>query len=339
MEINRENLRQINIKELALKKEFGAFAFENANKKLEKIRNWILELEALDYKNELPENIVNNINNLIEEFLGHLKWLQAFDITTSGNAKQDHDSFESRIDGFYNNFVNLILTSLTYLRQEASLKSKDKKQIQKEQKELIQVRKQYDSIISQLSEELNKLRKEKNKIESTRGEIGATKFGKHFEYQASEYEKATVKWLKARDNWFSWLLKIIIANLVVYFYLFVANKLKWWPNFPPKEFFTLEYGLVKLALISLLSYAISFSSRNYNVNSNLVALNKHRKNVAETVDDFLASGIDKEYRSKIIDQGTEAMFKHLPIGYLPKMESKDEGPVSSLITTALKPFK
>src|SRR3989338_4267510 len=99
MEINRENIRQINIRQLALKKEFGAFAFENAYKKLSKVRNWIIELEDLDYTNELPENIVNSINNFIEELLTHSKWLQDFDITASGNAKQDHDSFESRIDG------------------------------------------------------------------------------------------------------------------------------------------------------------------------------------------------------------------------------------------------
>ena len=35
------NLRKINIRELALKKEFGAFAFENAYKKLGKIREAI----------------------------------------------------------------------------------------------------------------------------------------------------------------------------------------------------------------------------------------------------------------------------------------------------------
>jgi len=337
MEINKENLRKINIKEIALKKELGAFAFENANKKLEKIRKWIVELEDLDYKSELPDNIINSINNLIEELLGHLRWLQAFDITTSGNAKQDHDSFELRIDGFYNNFVNLVLTSLTYLRQEADTKGKDKKTIQREQKNLIQARKQYDEIISGLKQQQKDLQKEKSKIASSHGEIGAVKFGKHFELQAYENKFEADKWLK-RGNVFYWILFVIISlNVIGYFGLFIGNKIN--QNIiQPTEFFTLQYGLAKLALLTIISYAVSFCSRNFNINSNLSALNKHRKNVAETVNDFLFSNPEKEDRTKFLIAATESMFKHQPIGYLPKIESKDDGPIASIINHIIKPF-
>lgn len=338
MEINRENLRKININTLTLKQEFGALVFDNAHKKLVKIRNWITELEDLDYQNELPVNLVNSINNFVEEFLNHLRWLENFNITTSGNPKQDHDNFESRIDDFYNNFISTVLSSLTYLRQEAEKKSKDKRKIYSERKELVQVRKQYDAMISDLKLQLKSLQQEKNKIAATHGEIGAVKFGKHFEREELKDDRKAIKWLELRDYWFRVLLYIIIANFVIYFYLFIANKLSWWPKFPPKDFFTLEYGLVKLALLTLLSYAISFASRNYNVNSNLSTLNCHRKNIAETLNSFLATNPEKEDRSKILTTAAEAMFKHQPIGYLPKIESKDDGPVASIINNILKPF-
>jgi hypothetical protein len=328
----KDSLEILDIEALTLNPKFGSLIFDGAKNKLEKIRQWFIEFEKLDYQSQLPEDIVNQIHDELTKFDNFVIWLQNFDIENSSNPKQEHDNFEVEVNRFYNSFYNsFVVSHLIYLRQNAQNENEDKKKLQNELNELASVRKNYESLVKGIQEENKKLSTQK-------GERAAIKFGKHFESQYIENEGEAKDWLEKREIWFKWLMYIITANLILYVFLFITNKLAWWPHLAPKEFFTLEYGLVKLALLSLLSYAISFTSRNYNVNSNLVVLNKHRKNVAETLNDFLDTELEKEDRSKIVEQATASMFDHKPIGYLPKIESKDDGPLASIVNNILKPF-
>ena len=68
----KEPLETIKIDELTLDPKFGSLIFQNANKKLEKIRKWLIELDQLDYKGQLPENIIEQINNEAQKFDQHL---------------------------------------------------------------------------------------------------------------------------------------------------------------------------------------------------------------------------------------------------------------------------
>lgn len=329
--VTTKDLKNLDIDSLTLNPKFGTLTFDKASDKLQKIRDWLVEFKQLDYSNKLPENVVTHINQSLEKFNEHIEWLRKFDISTSTNAKQEHDNFESQIESFYNQIFNpYVITHLSFLRQEADLGQEDKKKLKQEQKELVQLRKQSEELVKQLNEEREKIQEQKKKIESVRGETAAVRFGKHFETQAKENDEESKSWLKWR-NIFFWVLLVIIAlNVIGYFGLFFGNKIN--PNIiKPRELFTLEYGIAKLALLSILSYGVSFSSRNFNVNSNLNALNKHRKNVSETLNDFLESNPEKEDRSKIVENATDAMFKHQPIGYLPKIESKDDGPIGNIL--------
>ena len=234
--------------------------------------------------------------------------------------------------------MNLVHKYLVYLRQEAELKSKDKKSIKQEQRQLAQLRKQTVRLVKQLenerdsiTRETKKIIRETKKIEKAKGERAAVSFGKHFESQALEYKKDAKTWLAERNSLFAKLYFVIKANLTAYGFFFLTDLLGWWPHLEPIDVFTLQYGLVNFALLSLLSYGVSFASRNYNVSSNLQTVNLHRKNVAETFKDFYGSGLKDEDRSKILEEGVSSMFKHLPIGYLSKAESRDDGPVPSFL--------
>lgn len=327
-EITRDNYRDVDVNGLALNPSFGSLTFNASAGNLDKLRSWLQEFEELDYRSEVPANIANDIDQRINQLIEHLNWLRNFDIAASANAKGEHDDYEARIGNFYNDVFNsLIVNHLDFLRQEAALKSGDKKELQKQQKDIIQLKKEYEEINKQLSNQLKKLVEKENAIESKSGEVAAAVFGKHFESQAAEYEGKAKKWGSTRDRFFKWLLGIIIANFAVYFYLFIASKVEWkmLPGFPPKELFTLEYGIAKLALLIVLSYAIGFASKNYSVNSHLETINKHRKNVAETLKDFLNSKPEQEDRSALVRAGADAMFKNSSTGYI----KKDGGPTDN----------
>jgi hypothetical protein len=199
------------------------------------------------------------------------------------------------------------------------------------QEKLSQLKQQTEVLTKELVTANQTIKKETKKIEASQGERAAVSFGKHFEAQVNENSTSAKIWLDRRNKFFWTLFWIILINIVGYFYLFTANKIHWWPYFPPKDFFTVEYGIIKFALLALLSYGLAFCSRNYDIQSNQATSNQHRKNVAETLKDFLNSNPMPEDRAELMKQGTETMFKHLPIGYIPKIESKDEGPVASVL--------
>jgi len=93
----------------------------------------------------------------------------------------------------------------------------------------------------------------------------------------------------------------------------------------------------KLFLVSVISYAISFCSRNFRVSSNLTESNAHRKNIATTMELAADSEtISEVFKETIYREGAGALVKHLPIGYLgSKQEAADKGPTHELITGIL----
>lgn len=316
MAIEIKSLKEANIKSLALNTKFGDLKFEQAYPKLEEIKNWILEFTELNFEENLPNDKVRELNNHIEQYVQHLGWLKNFSISTSSNPKSEHDVFENRINSFYQSFFeNFVIKYLGYLKDQASAKSLDKKALEQQQKAAVQAEKRYQELAANLEQKIESLEKQKKDIESTSGEVAAAHFGKSFENQVIEYEKTSNDWLKQRSLYLKILFWILGVNIAFYIYLFLSTKVNLLPGFTPKEFFTVEYAVIKLALISLLFYALSFSSKHYNINSDLASTNKHRKNVADTYSLFLETSQNEDAKKEIAKQGAEAMFKHAPNGY------------------------
>ena len=373
-EIIPENLKTLEIKQIALNKDkFGALTFDKAYPLLHKLRKIFVEFEELGYEELLTQDEINDVNNKREQLLAYIKRIHDIHPETDASFNKDvRDQIENEIEGFYNGTVRHLRNNLIYLRQEAVLKSKDEKSLQEERKTVLQVRKQSEEILDQLKKELRAVReekrvvrKEKKEVEEAHGEIAAKVLAYHFAKQANDYTKeakgeeiddSKIKgrykywkrlwkkikrnggWLKKRSLFYWALIIIISLNFITYFTIFILNKLEKIP-LETGDIFTIEYGIMKIALITLLSWGLGFASKNYNIYSNLEAVARHRKNVAQTLDDFLATNPDEKARSQMIKQGTEAMFKHLPTGYIPKSEQKSEGPIYEIINNILRSNK
>jgi len=323
MAIEIKSLKEANIKSLALNNKFGDLKFEQAYPKLEEIKDWILEFVELNFEENLPEDKVNDIINFFNRYSEKLNWLKSFSISASSNPKAEHDNFENEINNIHKSFFeNFVIKYLGYLKDQAITKSLDKKALEQQQKAVVQAEKKYKELAENLEQKIQSLEKQQKEIESTSGEVAAAHFGKSFENQAKEYEKLSGDWLRQRSLYLKILFWILGANIGFYIYLFASTKINFLPGFTPKEFFTIEYAVIKLALISLLFYALSFSSKHYNINADLTSTNKHRKNVAETYSLFLETSKNEEARKEIAKQGAEAMFRHTPSGYTKSSEEE-----------------
>jgi|SRR3989344_402109 len=336
-EINDENVLNVDVAFIAQDRRFSELKFENAKKKLSKVQKWFLETRDLGYQQLLVPDDIRRVENLTKQLKQHLSDLLMFDNkTTRENAEQEHKNIENRIDAYYNEvYQQLPMRILPFLRQETARSSADSKELEKQQKAAAQAEREYKELSAALKKDLEELQKRKEEISASRGEVAAIGLGKYFEAQATAYSTEASNWAIRREALFSWLLWIILANLGLYLSLFLTEKVGWWPRLAPSEFFTVQYGLVKLALIALLSYAIGFATRNFNINAGLIATNKHRKNVAETLANTLASPLKEEAKEVLAREAAVAMFQNLSVGYIKKEHQNDSGPVLEIIRKVL----
>lgn len=304
--------------------------FAKAYPQLDKLRQTLVEFDELDYTSLLNPDEVKEVDRFKESLLNFIIKINSFHPETDASFNKNvRDALENEIEGFFRNTTKRLRDHLVFLRQEAALKSQDQQSLAEEQKATIQAREQYKELSQQLKSELESLQKQKREVEAAHGEVATTYLAVQFSKQAVAYESAAEKWLARRNKLYRWLIAIISINFFFYFFLFFLEKTL--GGLPPSEIFTIEYGVVKLALLAVLSYGVGFTSKNYNVNSHLAAVNKHRSNVAQTLDDFFAT--NPERKSHMLQEGTRAMFRHVPIGYIRREEQRDNGPFDAIIRT------
>jgi hypothetical protein len=327
----KKKIKEFNVQKFALNKEkLGSLTFDDAYKYFEELQKLFIELIDLDYENKLTPEEVRNINVHGIQFINnHLSRLENYDINQN-NAKELHDNIINEVRNFYNSLAQVYRSALVYLRQESGLENKNAKDLQEAQKDVLASKKEYEKLINNLTSKIKELEKKETEVEIKHGEVASVLLAKYFEKQSTVHNTNADLWLESRNKFFKWIIIILAVNFILYFCIFFANKFGW-IELETKNIFTIEYGIIKLALLSVLSYGLAFCSKNYRIESNLKSVNTHRKNVAQTLDDFLATNPGADTKSQMIKQGTEAMFKHLPLGYISNEDSRDVGPVNEII--------
>jgi len=337
-EVIVENFTDIKLGPLALNTEkFGEITFDRSLPNLESMQSTFKEFTDLQYDQKLIPEFVNQINSQRDRFVEFLRRLQTFRLSEGFN-KDIRDGFENEVEALYQEVYRSDLPWLTFLRQDASIQSKDTKKLQDEQKAVAKLKSEYEQIIKQLEEKKSEYEKETTAVQKAAGEKAAVTFGKHFEQQAGEYRKEAQKWENGRMTLYWIFLVIVIINVLLYAYFFTTFKLNIKPHLDPNDFFTLQYGIFKVALLGLISWAMGYSAKNYYINSRLESSNLHRKNVAETIRDFSKSNPSESERGEVMRIGADAMFSHAPTNsaYSSKEVEKENGPVDTIITNVIK---
>lgn len=330
MDITLENYKTLNLKDLVLNSRFGDLKFEKGFPQLVNLQKMFIEFEKLGYQRELAPSEQAQILNAVNQFIEYLKRIQLFDLNQQ-NPKEVHDTLENQIENFYNSTVSALRNFQTYLRQDIILKSQDQKKLQEEREKIVKTRQELQDKLAELQKDLEKQKYRKKKIEEEKGSIAATQLAIHFAKQCNDYAKEAENWLENRKLFLKSLIILISFNYLVYVIVFFLNIFNQIP-FGTNIIFSIEYGIINLSLLSLLFYSLRFASQNYNIFSNLNAVTRHRKNVAQTLDDFLGTNPASEIKDAMIKQGTEAMFKHLPTGYIPKSETKQSDPIIEAVS-------
>ncbi|HYK08771.1 MAG TPA: hypothetical protein VEW42_04715 [Candidatus Eisenbacteria bacterium] len=332
-----EELKNIDIHAITSNPDLGKLNFSTIEETLQKFKEILIELYDLNYQNSLSNSEVNVINDIVNQYVSYIKQLQVFDIGQS-DSQIRHDDLQRAILNYYNSSIPNLRPYLTYLRQEAD-KVSDKADLREQQREATKAKKEFDDLSKQLKSQIETLNKQKKEVETKHGEVANKILALQFDEEVTKNEKEAGVWLGLRSIFYRTLMGQVGLNLLAYLLIFIlGDQLKWrYMPLRTKEFFTIAYGIINFSLISLLSYGLAFASKNYSIRENLASVNRHRKNVANTLEDYLATKPDSEVVSQMIKQGTEAMFKHLPLGFVNKNDgAKDSGPVFEVFNPVQK---
>ncbi|MFA6531250.1 MAG: hypothetical protein WCT32_00055 [Patescibacteria group bacterium] len=335
--VSPDNLKNIDIQKLALNKDkLGTLTFDAIYPKLEELRDIFADFVMHSYKDVLPDEQAKAVDSLLTQYLERLNWLKAFDPSQSSDVTGEKNNFEQMIIELYNQVFRNIISSLIHLRQRSLQKNPKQRELVAMQAEVTKARKEYQQIIEELQGKISQLETKSDEVSKAKGEIAAKTTGKYFESQVKIHSAEKERWKVDRDKYFKWLMRIIVANIVVYLILFLVGDIGGW-RIKTGTVFNIQYGILKLALVSLLSYAVSYASKNYRINAHLESVNKHRKNVAETLNDFISAGAESDERTIMIQQGVNAMFQHLPTGYDNYNDTKsDTGPIYEITQSVPK---
>jgi hypothetical protein len=321
-EITPENLKVLEIKQITLNTEkFGALVFEKAYPQLHEVRKQLVELEELEYATKLIPDEINNIGNLRKTLIGFLVKINNLDPKTDPSFNVNiRNNLEQEINGFYNHAVSYMRGFLVYLRQEATLKTEDQQSLAEDRKKASVTLKQAESTLSLLQGKIEDLNKREKELQNTAGKVGAGALGIHFRTETEQYQKKADKWFVGVIVGYVCII-VGLLSVALYYHNKGWQTMSW------------QAGTAKLIFFLSLWYGLSFFIRNYNVNSHLAAVNRHRSAVAGTLEDFLAASPRQQ---EMLKNATEAMFKHAPVGFITRAEKESGNPIFEIINKIAK---
>ncbi|MFA6106274.1 MAG: hypothetical protein WC745_01230 [Patescibacteria group bacterium] len=329
--ITLENVFEVDVPKLALDSRFGSLIFEDASKKLLKSQILLKEATDLNYIQLLPPADVKLVKDYLIKLTEHLEWLRQFDIGSVANAKQEHDNFNGRVESFYNNiYSQVFMRLLPFLREERRRERPDQKQLDEEITKVVQIRADLENELKIIKEETQKIRTADKKVVSAKGERAAVRMAVHFDGEVDRYEGLSRRWFIGVIIGYLFVLGVLIWLGVVT--TTFVSKIVTMPEIFNKN--AIWNALIsKLVILAALWYGLSFIVKNYNVNSQLAAVNRHRAAVAKTLEDFVAveQKQDKPRLSEILQNATDAMFKHVLIGFVSKTEKENSNPVLQIV--------
>jgi len=328
-----EDLYELDLNELLRHPLLGPFKIEYYNTIFENIRYFLLEFHELyergQYISHITENEDNAFDNAEDNFIWALNQIQDLPATVKGNDNPEKKQNEILrvVKRVWNQYTPKLKSVILYQRVHSLYETIDVDKL-----------KQVTADSSHLNEEMNRKLSEVDEklaqLDSKQGQEASEEFETFFKNQANNSKEKKTFWFWVGVVCFVILTFFLAGNFI----FFVTGA---W-IYPSEEVSTdssvviggsVRYGVASISIIVLLSYAVGFSSKQYNIYANQQVVNEHRQNVAKTLTRFYQStSINDEAKAEIVRQGTEAMFENQATGHINKgRHHEDGGPANTIV--------
>lgn len=242
-----------------------------------------------DHINKTYENLTNILEFSIQKY--------------PQNAVVTRNQFLDNIRDGYDQLSNVITPTISYLATKQTDFGKLKQSALENLEQIKILKSEFEKQQENIKEQSNSI------LDSMRkafAETGVTQHAIHFNEESELHEKSARFWF--------WLT---IGIALSYFY---AN-----PGLPTGQ--SIQLGISKLVLLSVLYFGILWGSRNYRAHRHNSVVNKHRQNALSIFQAFVkAAEDDKATKDAVLLRATEAIFSPNTSGYLSKESDKQNSP-------------
>lgn len=254
----------------------------------------------------VPLPILQQLRTHANQALAFFKQIQEFDPKQQQNPFQKRDELVNQIRSHYDTLYSVFSPVVAFGIRRGT----DFAELERQARSTLQA-------VEASREEINRvgenLRKEAEAIlgtmRSAAAEMGVAQQSIHFADQVRMHAQEGRKWL---------ISSIAIAACVVLFAVitFALN----WPPAPESISETgslIKYLSLRVIILSILLYALVWSSRNYRAHRHNEIVNRHRQTALITFETFVkAAGGDSQTKNAVLLQATQSIFAPQASGYL-----------------------
>jgi len=315
-----DSVRGVDIEKICLDSKFGELNFSDIVAPIKQMIAEIVELEDYDFRASLTQQEINQIEQARKQVLGYISQIQGFSIAQP-NSTQTRNNIVQTVQSYYqNSFAQQTRQHLLYLRDKARLSTKSN------EAEYRKLAKELQTLVSEVKEEKKKLEKDKLSVEQGKGIVSSKYLSVKFEEQAKDANDESSRWQK----WVFWLSCSMVAVIIVLLSGYIGY-VKW-----IDQTGRIEYAVFSATLIASLFFFLRIVLRNYNITKHISTGNKHRANVAATLEGFLEqANQDADLKAALLKEGSTALFQTDSTGYLTKDQIEVSTPMKEVITTVL----
>lgn len=315
-----DSVRNVDIEKICFDSKFGELNFSEIVEPLKQMVTEVVELEDYDFRAILTQYEVNQVEQARNAIISYITQIQSFSIAQP-NSTQIRDSLVQSIKSYYqNSFASQIRQSLLYLRDKTRSSAKSN------EAEYRKLTKELQTLVNEVKEDKTKLEKDKISVEQGQGIISSKYLSIKFEEQAENANIESGKWQK-----WSVYLAILMISITIVLLCGYIGYVKW-----IDQTGRIEYAVFSATLIASFFFFLRIVLRNYNITKHISTGNKHRANVAATLEGFLQqANQDQDLKVALLKEGSTALFQTDSTGYLTKDQIEVSTPMKEVITTVL----
>lgn len=287
----------------------------SALNQLQELSKIVDEMLNINESITLPQQLVGKVNQFNSAILNFAKQIEQIEKGTPDAIARKKDQYLTQINTYYNQCFNIEQQNNTNrLIEYYSIIKSFGQNDNKIKNEIESIKNSFSENISESEKVIENLKNYSNESETILNELKKKTSNKTVSDYAIVFENEAKKY---KDLSKKWIISGIILSIIFIIIVFVTASLKILPTeiFDKSDVF-LRYDfsnlLTKVLIVAVLIFLMSFSFKQYSINSHLQTLNTHRQNALNSYQLFTKSivGDDTNSRNALMIQVAKAIYEH-----------------------------
>lgn len=300
-------LTQIKAEDLGRSRELGIkINFEEGIPLFERTLKLFRDLAECNFDN-VPVGILDSLKQSADQALGMFDQIRNFSHEVP-NPRQARDQIVKNIEEHYPKHFSKVYPIIAYSTRKGTDFAKLEREGREKVELLTKTVNDVETLKKQTEDETEAILR---RVRKAAAEAGVSQHAVHFMDQSNHHKKSS-------KIWFWGTVGIGTATILFAFFSF--------QNVASSELpYLIRFAISRILIISILSYGLVWSGRNYSAQKHNEVINKHRQNALSTFETFVKATDDPETKNAVLLQATHSIFTPQRSGYL----SKDSEPSST----------